>query len=107
MQNTKEIKFIGYNVKGQRFERTISGVYSREVIDIETKLSTMDMLRYDFVCLQSPLQDKVYNLKKITLQISTEGLLHDMIVLLEGTAYVMNPSTGNTTDTISSLRGRK
>ena len=50
MDNTKEIKFIGYNMNGERFERTISGIYDREVTDLETKLTKMDMLRYNSAC---------------------------------------------------------
>lgn len=106
MDNTKEIKFIGYNMNGERFERTISGIYDREVTDLDTKLTKMDMLRYNFICLQEPPSDKVYRVKKITLSLMTDGVFHNMVILLDGTAYVMSPSTGDTTDTIST-KGRK
>ena len=92
MDNTKEIKFIGYNMNGERFERTISGIYDREVTDLETKLTKMDMLRYNFICLQEPPSDKLYKVKKITLSLITDGVFHNMVILLDGTAYVMNPA---------------
>ena len=43
------------------------------------------------------------NLKKIKLSLVTEGVFHDMIILLQGVAYVMNQD-GDTVDSIKSKK---
>lgn len=100
MAETEKIRFMGYNTDGEKLDVTISGVYEREIMEIESSLSTMDVLRYDYVFLKSdsnPFDKQKF--KKIKLSLVTEGIFHDMQILMQGRAYVMN-NEGTTIDTI-------
>ena len=100
MAETEKIRFIGYNMDGEKVDVTISGIYERAIMEMETSLSTMDTLRYNHVFLKSDVNpfDK-QKFKKIKLSLVTEGIFHDMQILMQGRAYVMN-NDGTTIDTI-------
>jgi hypothetical protein len=104
MAETEKIRFLGYNLDHEKVDVTISGIYERVSTDIEITLSTTDILRYNHVFV-----DKKYNLhepiqvKKIRLSLITEGIFHDMTIIMQGTAYVMN-ANGDTVDTLRSKR---
>ena len=100
MAETEKIRFMGYNTDGEKVDVTISGVYERAIMEMETSLSTMDLLRYNHVFLKSDMNpfDK-QKFKKIKLSLVTEGIFHDMQILMQGRAYVMN-NEGTTIDTI-------
>lgn len=100
MAETEKIRFMGYNRDGEKVDVTISGVYERKIMEIESSLSTMDTLRYNHIFLKSdsnPVDKQKF--KKIKLSLLTEGTFHDMLILMQGRAYVMN-NEGTTIDTI-------
>ena len=100
MAETEKIRFMGYNRDGEKVDVTISGVYEREITEIESNLSTMDTLRYNHVFLKSNSNpSEKHKFKKIKLSLITEGIFHDMQILMQGRAYVMN-NEGTTIDTI-------
>lgn len=102
MAETEKIRFMGYNQKGEKYDTTISGIYERSITEVETTLSTMDTLRYDYIFMKDdngndPMKKQKF--KKIKLSLVTEGIFHDMQILMQGRAYVMN-NEGTTIDTI-------
>ena len=100
MAETEKIRFMGYNRDGEKVDVTISGVYEREIMEIEASLSTMDILRYNHIFLKNGVNPfEKHKFKKIKLSLVTEGIFHDMIILMQGRAYVMN-NEGTTIDTI-------
>lgn len=104
MSETEKIRFIGYNLNGEKWDLTITGVYERATAEVDLKLSTVDKLRYDHIFLakvHDPM--KTINAKKVRLSLSTEGIFHEMTILLQGIAYVMNQN-GDTVDVIKTKR---
>lgn len=104
MAETEKIRFMGFNLDHEKWDTTISGIYERSSTDIKVRLSTMDKLRYDHIVVSKQYNpfDEI-NMKKIKLSLVTEGVFHDMLILLQGIAYVMN-SDGDTVDTIKSKK---
>lgn len=102
MAETEKIRFMGYNKNGEKYDTTISGIYERSITEVETTLSTMDTLRYNHIFMKDnnsndPMGKQKF--KKIKLSLVTEGIFHDMQILMQGRAYVMN-NEGTTIDTI-------
>jgi hypothetical protein len=95
---------LGYNLDHEKVDVTISGIYERASTDVEITLSTMDKLRYNHIFLYEKYNEFApIQAKKIKLSLITEGVFHDMLILMQGTAYVMN-SNGDTVDTLRSKK---
>lgn len=103
MSETEKVRLMGYNLKGEKWDTTITGIYDRASTDIKVRLSTLDTLRYNYIFLKRKYKkDSIVSVKKVRLSLVSEGIFHDMVILLEGTAYVMN-GNGDTVDTIKSI----
>ena len=104
MAETEKIRFLGYNLDHEKVDVTISGIYERASSDTEVTLSTMDKLRYNHIFLSEKYSEySAIPAKRIKLSLITEGIFHDMLILMQGTAYVMN-SNGDTVDTLRSKK---
>lgn len=100
----EKVRFIGYNLNGEKWDITITGVYERATADVDVKLSTIDKLRYDYIFLSRVYDPmRTINAKKVKLSLVTEGVFHEITVLLQGIAYVMN-TNGDTVDVIKTKK---
>lgn len=107
MNELEKVRFIGFNMDGQKWDITFTGIYERATADLEVRLSTIDRLRYDYVFLSKVYDPmKEIKAKKVRLSLMTDGIFHETTILLQGIAYVMNKN-GDTIDVIRTQRDNK
>ena len=101
MNETEKIKFIGYDLNGNKVDRTITGVVERATMQIERQFSPIEDIEGYVFLKEKPNFDKMYKIAKIEIKKVIGEYDEDEIVYLNGTAYVMNEA-GTTVDTIRS-----
>lgn len=105
MNETEKIKFIGYDIEGNKIDRTISGVRDRYTLGVERKYSPrMALPDCNFTCFREPPKmDKEYSVVKVIIKKIFGDFEEEETILLNGIAYVMNQN-GTTVDAIKSGR---
>jgi len=105
MNETEKIKFIGYDLEGNKTERTVSCVSERTNIIIEEPYDPINKLEdYDYCFFRTKVKiGNKYPIVKVILKKIIDNYEEEEVIILNGVAYVMNQN-GTTIDTIKSSR---
>lgn len=103
MNETEKIKFIGYDLEGNKTEKTISCISERTNILIDEPYDPQyELEECDYCFFKTKVKmDNTYPIIKVVIKKAIDDYEEEETIILNGVAYVMNQS-GTTIDVIKS-----